>query len=155
MWIIFEGLDKAGKTTLEWDLLKKTNYKHIVIDRGPASYLVFDRIFERETQKGIKEFTRQSELIVNNDDFIVVYCHAKENKIRERLIEYKEVCDYDYKRAQKLLDNIINTLYRFSSMNVLKLIDINTTNMSVDECTDKIIERINIIGKVNEYQKYE
>ena len=47
MWVIFEGLDKAGKGTLEWGLLKATNFKHIVIDRGPVGYMVFDKLFNR------------------------------------------------------------------------------------------------------------
>ena len=50
MWVIFEGLDKVGKTTLEWDLHRATNFKHVVIDRGPVGYMVFDKIFDRETE---------------------------------------------------------------------------------------------------------
>ena len=47
MWVIFEGLDKAGKTTLEWEFLKATNFKHVVIDRGPVGYMTFDKILGR------------------------------------------------------------------------------------------------------------
>ena len=33
MWVIIEGLDKAGKTTQEWEFLKATKFKNDVIDR--------------------------------------------------------------------------------------------------------------------------
>ena len=79
MWIIFEGLDKVGKTTLEWELLKATNFKHIVIDRGPVGYLVFDKIFERETKLGNQEFIHQARKIMKSKDFMIVYCTANKD----------------------------------------------------------------------------
>ena len=43
MWIIFFFFYKVGKTTLEWEFLKATNFKHVVIDRGPVGYMTFDK----------------------------------------------------------------------------------------------------------------
>ena len=61
MFVIFEGLDKTGKTTLEWELLKATNFKHIVIDRGPVGYMTFDRLFGRSTNLGTGIFFTMQE----------------------------------------------------------------------------------------------
>ena len=72
MWVVFEGLDKAGKTTLEWSFLKATNFKINVIDRGPIGYLVFDKIFGRTTKDGDQEFIRQAKKINKSKDFFVV-----------------------------------------------------------------------------------
>ena len=44
MFVIFEGLDKTGKTTLEWELLKATNFKHIVIDSNYLNFRKSDKI---------------------------------------------------------------------------------------------------------------
>ena len=47
MLIYFEGVDKTGKTTLAQTVLKATNYKHVVFDRGPISQVVYDKAFNR------------------------------------------------------------------------------------------------------------
>lgn len=142
MWVIFEGLDKAGKGTLEWGLLKATNYKHIVIDRGPVGYMVFDKLFNRETKLGNQSFIHQARKISKNKDFMVVYCHASEDVVAKRLKEHNEECPYNYGKAQKLLrDNI----KRFYSQD--KVIEIDTSNMMPDECVELIVEKIKGVQK--------
>ena len=47
MLIIFEGMDKTGKTSLINEFNKRTNFKHIVLDRGAISSYVYDAIYER------------------------------------------------------------------------------------------------------------
>ena len=126
MWVIFEGLDKAGKGTLEWGFLKATNFKHIVIDRGPVGYMVFDKLFNRETKLG-------------NQDFMIVYCHASEDVVAKRLKEHNEECPYNYGKAQKLLrDNI----KRFYSQD--KVIEVDTSVMTPSECVELIVEKLKL-----------
>lgn len=36
MYLIFEGLDKTGKTTIIEEINKRTKYKYITRDRGAA-----------------------------------------------------------------------------------------------------------------------
>mgnify|MGYP001194610313 FL=1 len=137
MWVIFEGLDKVGKGTLEQGLLKATNYKHIVIDRGPVGYMVFDKLFNRETQLGNQAFIKQARKIGKNKDFLVVYCYASEDVVAKRLKEHNEECPYNYGKAQKLLrDNI----YRF--YNKERVIEIDTSTMTPDECVELIVEKL-------------
>ena len=142
MWIIFEGLDKVGKTTLEWELLKATNFKHIVIDRGPVGYLVFDKIFERETKLGNQEFIHQARKIMKSKDFMIVYCTANKDIVDARLKEHNESCPYDYEKAQKLYKN---NIYRFYRDN--KVIEIDTTSLSIEKCIEIIIEKLEEIQK--------
>ena len=137
MWVIFEGLDKAGKGTLEQGLLKATNYKHIVIDRGPVGYMVFDKLFNRETQLGNQVFIKQARKVSKSQDFVVVYCYASEDVVAKRLKEHNEECPYNYGKAQKLLrDNI----KRFYSQD--KVIEIDTSNMTPVECVELIVEKL-------------
>ena len=137
MWVIFEGLDKAGKGTLEWEFLKATNYKHIVIDRGPIGYMTFDKIFNRETQSGNRNFVHQAVKINKKKDFIVIYCYASKNIIENRLARNKEICPYDYSKAQKLLTDNIKQYY-----NQNKVIEIDTSVMTPKDCVKLIIKKI-------------
>jgi len=137
MWIIFEGLDKAGKGTIEQGLLKATNYKHIVIDRGPVGYMVFDKLFNRETQLGNQFFIKQAHKVSKSKDFVVIYCYVSEDVVVKRLKEHNEECPYNYGKAQKLLrDNI----KRFYSQD--KVIEIDTSNMMPAECVELIVEKL-------------
>lgn len=137
MWVIFEGLDKAGKGTLEWGLLKATNYKHIVIDRGPVGYMTFDKIFGRETKLGNQVFIKQARKVSKSKDFIVVYCYASEDVVTKRLKEHNEECPYNYGKAQKLLRDNIRRFY-----NRERVIEIDTSIMTPDECVKLIVEKL-------------
>jgi deoxyadenosine/deoxycytidine kinase len=142
MWVIFEGLDKAGKGTLEWEFLKATNFKHMVIDRGPMGYMTFDKLFNRETKLGNQDFIHQARKISKNQDFMIVYCHASEDVVAKRLKEHNEECPYNYGKAQKLLrDNI----KRFYSQD--KVIEIDTSNMTPAECVELIVEKLKEVNK--------
>lgn len=135
MWVIFEGLDKAGKTTLEWEFLKATNFKHVVIDRGPISYMIFDKLFNRETKPGNQVFIKQAREVNKSKDFIVVYCYASEDVVAKRLKEHNEECPYNYGKAQKLLRDNIKRFY-----NQNKVIEIDTSTMTPAECVELIVE---------------
>lgn len=142
MWVIFEGLDKAGKTTLEWEFLKATNFKHMVIDRGPVGYMTFDKIFGRSTKLGDRDFIHHSRKIMKNPDFIVVYCFANDEVAAERLKEHNEKCPYDYGEAQKLLRNNIRRFYKSE-----KVLELDTSYRMFSECVQMIIEKLEEVSK--------
>ena len=145
MWVIFEGLDKAGKTTLEWEFLKATNFKHMVIDRGPIGYMTFDKLFNRETKLGNQDFIHQARKISKNQDFMIVYCHASEDVVAKRLKEHNEECPYNYGKAQKLYRNNVRRFYRPE-----KTLELDTTNRSIDECVELIVQKLKEVQQVNE-----
>lgn len=136
MWIIFEGLDKSGKGTLEWEVLKATNFKHIIVDRGPAGYLVFDEIFNRRTKEGDYEFAKNIALMkAATEDFVVVYCKAPVEVAERRLAEHNETCPYDYIYAQALYSASINEFYKKHGIKVITV----DTSKSIQECVDLIL----------------
>lgn len=142
MWVIFEGLDKAGKTTLEWEFLKATNFKHMVIDRGPVGYMTFDKLFDRETKLGNQDFIHQARKIMKGKDFMVVYCFAPNEVAMERLSRCNEECPYDYGKAQKLLRNNIRRFYKPE-----KTLELNTGYMTIYECVKAIIKKLEEVQK--------
>ena len=142
MWVIFEGLDKAGKTTLEWEFLKATNFKHIVIDRGPVGYMTFDKLFSRETKSGNQDFIHQSRKIMKNPDFMVVYCFVSEEVAAKRLDEHNEKCPYDYGKAQRLLRDNVRRFYKPE-----KVLELDTGNRTIAECVQMVIEKLEEVLK--------
>lgn len=145
MWVIFEGLDKAGKTTLEWEFLKATNFKHMIIDRGPIGYMTFDKLFNRETKLGNQDFIHQARKVMKSKDFMVVYCYAAEKIAAERLKEHNEECPYNYGEAQKLLRNNVRRYYKPE-----KVIELNTGKHSIDECVKLIVRKMQEVLKSDE-----
>lgn len=143
MWVIFEGLDKSGKGTLEWEFLKATNFKHMVIDRGPVGYLTFDVIFNRQTTKGNLDFiSLASEIMENSEDFMVVYCFADEKVVNKRLEEHEETCPYDYVESQKYYLSNIRKYYKSE-----KTLELDTSDRSIYECVQMIIEKLEEVQK--------
>lgn len=145
MWVIFEGLDKSGKGTLEREFLKKVNYEHIIVDRGPVGYMVFDEVFGRTNNVRKQAFIKQARKMMKSNDYVVVYCKAPYDIVKERLEEHNEECPYDYKKAQKMYDVGVDRFY-FKKF----VIEVDTTK-SIDECVNLIIKKLEEVR--NEYRK--
>lgn len=143
MFIVFEGLDKTGKGTLEKELLKATNFKHIVIDRGPAGYLTFDTIFGRNTVLGDIEFLHLARIIRDSRDYLVVYCTADKSVVDERLKEHNETCPYDYKKAQKIYRENVRKYYDPG-----RLLEVDTGIHSIKSATLMIIEKLSELRRL-------
>lgn len=86
MLIFFEGVDKTGKTTLVKEVLRKTNYKHVVYDRGVISQVVYDFVFDRDPDPAIKE----AMTYLKKANAIIFLCEAKNELIEKRLNEANE-----------------------------------------------------------------
>lgn len=137
MWVVFEGLDKAGKTTLEWELLKATNFKHIVIDRGPVGYMTFDDLFGRCDFASNLTFAKQATEIMESKNFIVVYCFANEDVVNKRLEEHNETCPYNYGKAQKLYELNISLFYKPE-----KVLKLDTSHTTISDCVGMIVKKL-------------
>ena len=135
MFVVFEGLDKSGKGTLEREFLKATNYKHVVIDRGPAGYMAFDCLFGRQSHTGNFQFLADAALLMDSGRFMVVYCVAPEDVALQRIAEHNETCPYDYGYAQKIYDMHIDALY-----NKGKVVVVNTA-LPIEQCVDMILQK--------------
>ena len=135
MFVVFEGLDKSGKGTLEWELLKATNFKHIIIDRGPAGYLTFDLLFGRVTDEKQKECADNIVLMRDTGKFVVIYCKVPADIAIQRINEHNEECPYNYEYAQEIYNDVVETLYKDEG---IKVIEVDTTK-SIEDCLNLIL----------------
>ena len=86
MFIIFEGADKTGKSTLIKKLNEVTDYKHWVLDRGIISSIVYNDIYKRKNEKMyFKYFEKIKEM-----NPLIIFTHSSIENIEGRLNDSKE-----------------------------------------------------------------
>lgn len=134
MIVIFDGMDKVGKTTLIHALDKATNYEHIIIDRGPNSYRVYDKLYHRPYE--VDHF--KTEMDLRDTSHLVVYCFADEDDIKKRLKEVGEEWPAEQGNIS-LVRNMFNISMESSNLNVLY---INTSMFDIEESVKLIKSRI-------------
>lgn len=98
MLIFFEGVDKTGKSTLVQKVLKATNYKHVVFDRGIISQIVYDKCFNRTPDESIKNAI---EYLKKSNAFVLL-CEADTKTIEKRLKEHNEILPDELKNIDEI-----------------------------------------------------
>ena len=134
MIILFEGMDKVGKTTLINYLNKDTKFEHIIIDRGPNSYLVYNKLYNRPYEIDYYK----TEMDLRNSTYLCVYCYAEEETIKDRLNQYSENWD---NRQGTILDVKKEFDKKMAESN-LDILYLNTSKFSIDESIKLIKEEI-------------
>lgn len=134
MIVIFDGMDKVGKTTLIHALDKATNYEHIIIDRGPNSYLVYDTIYNRPHM--IDHL--KTEMDLKNTSHLCVYCLADEDDIKQRLKETGE----SWASEQGTISDVKEMFNRSMAWSDLNKAYVNTSKLSIEQAVLKIKEAI-------------
>lgn len=143
--VIIEGVDRTGKDTLQQTLNKTTDYKNLVIIRGPIGFLAYNKIYD----KGVDPqdyLTLEQQL--KNTRHLVVYLTADTDELLTRFIETneeplrEEVSNENASRRQVLESHkkIHEIYYEYSSLNKMK---IDTTNLSTEEVASKVVRKIN------------
>jgi len=130
--IVFEGVDKVGKTTIHKLFDKETNYKHLTCDRLFLSYLAYCFRYKREVSKSIKTW-----LLNNIDNIIIVYLHADKQDLetRYKIAKHEKVnIAKDLKCFEKAIDYI-------NDCNV-KYISVNTSLMTEEATVQHIKEAL-------------
>ena len=138
MLVIFEGMDKTGKSTLVREFNVATNYKHIVLDRGPLSSYVYDSIYNRGCRYSYEGF----EKAICNINHLVVLCIASEYTIDRRLVEAGEFLPKEQIEAggvPHIQKKFIEESFK-SNMNVVTI----NTDESIEYCLDIIKECVKI-----------
>lgn len=149
MWIIFEGLDKSGKTTLLKRLWEKGNYEYVTLDRGPAGYRFYDLVRGRETKERSQKFIKMANHITSQSLYsdsdvqvLIVYVHASEDVTSNRLKEHNE-------KELEMIDNTTheqaNNIYHrlcLSHYGVENVMKLDTTVLNIDVCIDRILKEI-------------
>ena len=85
--IIFEGIDKSGKTTLKEELNRQSNYQYWVLDRSPISSIVYDEIFNRNNRE---YWFRLIQALYDTFDVKLIYCKTTPDIIKDRLEKANE-----------------------------------------------------------------
>ena len=139
--IIFEGVDKSGKTTLKDLFNKKTNFGYVVLDRLTTSSKIYNNFFERDRLEYYENFERS---VTKSFNVLVVLCECETEVIVERLKNANEFLPEKLKDIDKVKaafrEEVDNSFYNY--------IVIDTMN-DVNECVDVIIKRVNEMEKNN------
>jgi len=131
--IIFEGVDKSGKSTTLTEINKATNYAHWLTDRGPISYLAYDEYFGRN----IVNKTSMIEFIKRNaDDILIIYFYASDKVLKQRYKKHNHE-DVDIQGHKKIFEKYINDLSKTN-----KVCSIDTSKTSIREVTNKVLNFI-------------
>lgn len=85
MFVILEGFDKTGKTTVLKEFGKINSWEQIIIDRGPAGYLFYDEFYGRDTKERTNQYLEDLKLIRENpDNWCAIYLSCNSMDIIER-----------------------------------------------------------------------
>lgn len=126
--IVFEGVDKSGKTTIIREFNKATNFSYVVLDRFTISGKTYSNVFNRG------DFLYQDNVeksIVKSLPTLCVLCVSDPLVIRCRLTDAKEVLPPE-------VDNIARTQLLFkayyNNSNFEHKLFLDTSMLTIDEC---------------------
>ena len=143
MILIFEGMDKVGKTTLINEINKTTGYEHVtIVDRGPSGYITYDKIYGRCNFGS----HHRVEMDLYTSDCLVVYLVSTKEDIQKRLNNHNE----------KLEQDITETKFKYGheiSKSKLNVLTLNTSHFSITECTNMILHKLTEIKDKNQFIK--
>lgn len=144
MIIIFEGMDRVGKTTLMNKITQLTDYKFPMMDRGPAGFATYDILFDRVTEDRRLSQIKDAESL-NQMDVLYVYLYAHETEILKRLKEEGKPLKHDNDR--ELLADIRETLGMYDTMvdtvyHPGKVLRLNTTSTPVEELVMSVLNEV-------------
>ena len=144
MIIVFEGMDRVGKTTLMNKITQLTDYKFPMMDRGPAGFTTYDILFGRSSEERMAAYSKDAEAL-NQMDVLYVYLYANEKEILRRLKEEGKPLKYDDDR--EMIGHIRETLGLYSTMvetlyNPGKVLRLNTTTRPVEELVMAVLNEV-------------
>lgn len=128
--IVFEGVDKSGKSTLIRYFHKKTNYSRIALDRFTVSCKIYCRLFGRNDEQYYDEFGKYTE---DKYNLLVVVCTCNSDEIRKRL----EIANEKLPDELIDIDNIQNMFIETAKKDYKNVIIVDTSR-SLDVCTEEI-----------------
>lgn len=128
--VVFEGVDKSGKTSIANLLKKKTNFEHLVLDRAFISQTVYAVIYNR---KSVAQSCFNLMHKIKND-LIIVYVTASTKVINKRLKESNhEKINVD--KEKEVFEYFINR----AIVNNIKVIKIDTTDKTEETAANELL----------------
>lgn len=136
MFIMFEGVDKSGKSTLVKKLNEVTDYKHWVLDRGIISSIVYNDIYNRKNEKMYFEYLEKLKAL----NPLIVYTFTTKEEIELRLKQANEMLPK--KQIELGIEKIQNKFFDYIQKSGLRYIVVSTNK--------PIVENLNFILKAIE-----
>lgn len=149
--VIIEGVDRTGKDTLQQSLNKATDYKNMVMIRGPIGFLAYNKLYNKDVDPN-EYLTMERQLKQVNH--LVVYLTADTDELLQRFIdtneeplrEEKDNANISRRQTIEMHKKIHEIYYDYSSLNKMT---IDTTNLTTEEVAELVVKRINeIYGRV-------
>lgn len=108
--VVFEGVNRAGKTTTKEAFEKLTNYKYITIDRSLITGMVMTKLFNRtETTYDLEQFK----------NVVFVYLYASDETIQKRYVETGHE-EFPWRQEKSLFDSYVEQLRDDHNLKILQ-----------------------------------
>lgn len=140
--IIFEGVDKSGKTTIKDRFNKKTNFGYVVLDRLTTSSKIYNKFFGRDRLNYYNEIERG---MVKAFNVLIVLCECDTEIISQRLSNANE----ELPEQLKDIDKVKKAFEEEVDRSFANYVVIDTTSRDVDGCVEDIITRVKEMEKSN------
>lgn len=134
--VVFEGMDKTGKTTLLREFNKRTGFKYVVLDRFTTSSKVYDHFYGR---KRFKYYDKIEKVFAKKFAVLVVLCSAKEEDVKNRLKSVGEELPIELANVVSVDDCFFRMWYEGHLKHCLCL---NTSERNVEYCMMRITSEL-------------
>jgi len=138
-FITVSGIDKSGKTSIIKAYMEKTLYRNYMVDRDPSNYMALsyiqDRIEDIDQMDAYYEFMENFKYTVD----LAILLTATPDALEKRFKLHQEpelVGDLTFEEHQDEIKNY------FERVRYPKSIIINTTDKTVDNCVNLIINKL-------------
>lgn len=133
--IVFEGVDKSGKTTLKDEFNKTTNFKYVVLDRLTTSSKVYNKAFGRDRNKYYEDVRKA---FARSFNVLEVLCICSTDEIKKRLDEANEKLPDELKDIIHVQSDFLIEVIKSDGFNNM-IID---TTRNIDECVKDIVDKV-------------
>lgn len=132
-FVIFEGLDRSGKSTLRKEFAKQTKERVLTADRMIISSDVYDKFFKREQPKEVFDFRKLTSCILKGIEVVIVFVDTEPSVCLERGAEYSLL---DLEKQRSLFFKELLKQERLGH----KIVVLKTKNKNTIECANELIE---------------
>lgn len=133
--VIFSGCDASGKSTVKRALEKASNYKYVCLDRFSDS-VVYDRLFGRE-QRTVS-FMQLEGSLSSIADVLLVYLDCSDMEVLLERLHVK--CEDEITVSS--ISSVKRLFEEYLLMTPLSFIVLDTSKLSVAECVELIISKL-------------
>jgi len=132
-FILFDGCDKCGKSTLIKALHQATDYKHVIVDRGILSNIVYGKFNCRNIDE--KELLQMDETFSKVKFIRQIIVTADLNDVLKRFEEHNEVDLEDDE-----VPTILSAYVKYSKVTKIPTLVLDTSRNDLNKCVDIILK---------------